>query len=283
MPRYAEGVVKLNAADISLYEPVHLHIASDGGKEGLGKEHIVPYSLGGRAVLPSSSCRRCEDVTKAFEQRCARTVYGSFKIRENVQTRNPRERPTHVDATALVGGITQIVAMPVAGAIATVPIVHFLPPGIFRVPPVKEVGWTGVTLEVKTDAPRDRSAWESSPAESFSFQQKYDVDALARTLAKIAHAIAVGELGIGAFEHWLPPYILGEDPTLSYLVGGGDGALAPSDRLHDIQWTVSPRNGDVKNYLVTVRIRTLLSIWRAACIGGCREKQFRVCTISPHQ
>jgi hypothetical protein len=125
-------------------------------------------------------------------------MYGSFRIRENVQTRNPKERPTHIDAAALVGGTTQIVAMPVAGAIATLPIVHFLPPGIFRVPPVKEVGWTGATLEVKTDAPRDRSAWESSPAESFSFTQKFDVDALALTLPKIAHAIAVGELGIGA-------------------------------------------------------------------------------------
>ncbi len=244
---------------LSVYQPVGvcIYCGSDGGKEGLRDEHIVPFSLGGRSFLPKASCRTCERVTSAFEGSCARTMYGSFRIRENVQTRRPKERPSHVPVVATTDGVEETVIMPVEGVIATRPLVHFLLPGIFRDPPVREAGWTGATLEVKTDQPRDNSAWGKHKAQTFSFTQKYDVDALARTLAKIAHAIAVGELGINAFEHWLPPYILGMDPALSYLVGAGEGSLDPANVLHEIKWTVGPRTDChlVTQYLVTVNIR----------------------------
>jgi hypothetical protein len=184
-------------------------------------------------------------------------MYGSFRIRENVQTRRPKERPSQLPVIATTDGEEETVMMPVEGVVAIMPWVHFLPPGIFRDPPVKEVGWTGATLEVKSDQPRDNSVWGKHKAQTFSFMQKFDVDALARTLAKIAHAIAIGELGINAFEHWLPPDILGADPALSYLVGSGAGSLDPTNVLHEIKWTVGPRmeQNFVNQYMVTVNIR----------------------------
>jgi HNH endonuclease len=225
---------------IFTYRPVGtcIYCGSDGGKDGLRDEHIVPFSLGGQSILPKASCWACERVTSAFEGSCARTMYGSFRIRENVQTRRPKERPSQLPVIATTDGEEETVMMPVEGVVAIMPWVHFLPPGIFRDPPVKEVGWTGATLEVKSDQPRDNSVWGKHKGQTFSFMQKFDVDALARTLAKIAHAIAIGELGINAFEHWLPPDILGADPALSYLVGSGAGSLDPTNVLHEIKWTV---------------------------------------------
>lgn len=241
---------------ISVYQPVGVCIYC-GEKEGLTNEHIVPFSLHGQSILPKASCPKCRDVTSAFELRCARTTYGSFRIRENVQRRHPDKRPSRVPVVATTDGAEETVMMPVEGIIATRPLVHFLPPGIFRDLPVREAGWTGATLEVKTDQPRDNSDWGKHRAQTFSFTQKFDVDALARTLAKIAHAIAVGELGINAFEHWLPPYILGKDPALSYLVGAAEGSLDLANELHEIKWTVGPRTDChlVTRYLVTVNIR----------------------------
>lgn len=206
---------------VSQYEPVGVcvYCGSDGGLEGLRDEHVVPYSLGGQSILPQSSCRDCERITSAFEGRCARTMYGSLRMREGIQTRRPKDRPKYLPAVAQRNGVDETVLLPEAGVIAMLPLVHFPTAGIFRNPPEKSPSWEGMTLEVRTDAPRDTASWETSSAENFSFVQTFDVDSLARMLAKIAHCNAVGYLGFDSFEHWIPPLILGQDPNIPYLVG----------------------------------------------------------------
>jgi HNH endonuclease len=170
---------------ISTYAPVGhcIYCGSDGGEQGLGDEHIVPFSLGGVLVLPKASCRACEAITSAFERRCAHIMYGSFRIREN-QTRRPKERPTKLPMCATFGDKGEVYMMPVDGVVATLPLVHFLPPGYLREPQVMEIGWPGATLEVKTNAPKNKSLWGRSNASTFSVSQKFDLDSLARTLAK---------------------------------------------------------------------------------------------------
>jgi hypothetical protein len=240
---------------ISTYAPVGhcIYCGSDGGEQGLGDEHIVPFSLGGMLVLPKASCRACEAITSAFEGRCARIMYGSFRIREKVQTRRPKERPTTLPMGATFGDKAEVYMMPIEGVIATLPWVHFLPPGYLSEHPDKEIGWTGATLEVRTDAPRKRSLWDKSNASAFSVSQQFDLDSLARTLAKIAHALCIGEFGSSFFEPWLPPYILGTDRALSYLVGGVPGSLEPVSELHQLRYNA----GQVANgeWLVSADIR----------------------------
>ena len=150
--------------------------------------------------------------------------------------------------------------MPVEAHVGSILWVYFQPPGILRNPPVKKTGWGGATVQIKNAEPRDKTAWASHAGKKLEFMQQVDMDALAKLLAKVAHAQAVASIGVDAFEHWLPPYIDGTDPALSYLVGGVDAPLDPSDRLHDIQWKVAPHDGDTDNYLVTVRIRLFAQI-----------------------
>lgn len=71
-------------------------------------------------------------------------------------------------------------------------------------------------------------------------------------LAKIAHATAVGNLGLNAFIPLLPPYILGQDNCLSYIVGGYEADEAPLQVLHETVYEVWPATGA---FLVLVKIR----------------------------
>src|ERR1035437_9310767 len=170
-------------SELSPYPPVGrcIYCGSAGGLKGLRDEHVVAFALHGQHILPKSTCAEWEKVTSAFEGRCSSTMYGSFRIRENVQTRRPKKRAKVWPMSSSTG---QTLQMPVDAMIATLPLVHFLPPGYFRTPARKETGWTGATLEVKTDAPRNPDQWKEYPVPDLSVTQTFAVDALARTLAK---------------------------------------------------------------------------------------------------
>jgi 5-methylcytosine-specific restriction endonuclease McrA len=38
-----------------------------GTLENLTDEHIIPYGLGGRSILPKASCSECSNITTNFE------------------------------------------------------------------------------------------------------------------------------------------------------------------------------------------------------------------------
>jgi hypothetical protein len=144
---------------------------------------------------------------------------------------------------AKIGEASEVRLMPIDGARVPFPWVHFLPPGFVRDPPFKGAGWVGAKLEVKNLGPRSAKLWKENAAPEMQDSLTFDVDSLARMLAKIAHSISVAELGVDAFEHWLPPYILGADKALPYLIGGATDTLEPRHKLHEITWKVAPLNG----------------------------------------
>ena len=62
----------------------------------LSDEHIVPYSLGGAHVLRDASCFRCANITKKFEQKVARDLWGDARTAFNAPTRRRQERRSHI-------------------------------------------------------------------------------------------------------------------------------------------------------------------------------------------
>lgn len=64
-----------------------------GSKTDLTDEHLIPFSLGGRIVLPNGSCRSCAKVTALLEQRVARNHLQIPRSIGGVQTRRPSQRP----------------------------------------------------------------------------------------------------------------------------------------------------------------------------------------------
>jgi hypothetical protein len=92
----AHHVAERRPNDGRNYDPVwkciycsHVHTPIDP----CGKEHIIPFSLGGTLVLPRSSCTSCSAKTRAFEQVCARRMFGAYRLAANLPTRHIEERP----------------------------------------------------------------------------------------------------------------------------------------------------------------------------------------------
>jgi len=101
-------------------------------------------------------------------------------------------------------------------------------------------------------SPRNIQIWQDYSSPDFSVEQGFDLDSLARMMAKIAHATCVVTFGLDWFTPWLPPYILGADAALSYVVGGAEGPLEPKNTLHEIRYDVTMIGGIL---LVTCAIR----------------------------
>jgi hypothetical protein len=76
-----------------------------------------------------------------------------------------------------------------------------------------------------------------------------------RMLAKIAHALAVAELGLDGFEHKLPALILGDDLSLAAYLVGDYAAPFPMPKRppnHQVAWGITPYGAD---WNIFVRIR----------------------------
>jgi hypothetical protein len=83
----------------TVYAPVGRCIYCGSTKGPLGKEHIVPYGLGGTFILPRASCQRCSSITGQYEGWCLRVMFGVLRYQANIPTRRPNTRPTHVELT----------------------------------------------------------------------------------------------------------------------------------------------------------------------------------------
>jgi hypothetical protein len=65
-------------------------IASIAGIDAeLTDEHIIPFGLGGREILPKASCKTCAKETGRVEHRILRGMFWPIRLRQKVQSRRP--------------------------------------------------------------------------------------------------------------------------------------------------------------------------------------------------
>jgi hypothetical protein len=240
-------------------------------------EHIVPLSLGGIVKLPAASCRECAEITSKFELRLARKMYGNVRIRQKFPTRRPKKRPVLVRAQDTITGAE--VWLPPEESVVVLPKVHFLPPGMLRDPPEEPTSFVGATLDASQVFPTDNSRWRSIGSNSYSFEQSFDPEALALTLAKIAHAYAVADFGLANFEPFLPSAILGRSNDLFKYVGGSPAPIRDEGMLHSIRLHLGHSHyGSRADWLVLASIN-LLSAYdmpTALVVVGRANKQWAV-------
>ena len=215
----------------------------------LSDEHIIPLSLNGMMILPSSSCKLCAAVTSKFELVCAREIYGQFRRRYSLKTRRPKKRQTEVTVElTTVDGNYGVVVKP--DEIPTLmPFFYLGPAGCLHEPPNLIPTWERATVRVKDLGIKDPTLLNRiGPTSSFYSQSvKCDIDNFARLCAKIGHGFAVSLFGEGSFEAWLPPYILGKNNNLAFVVGAspsppstGEATEPPSNWkvAHKLNWSV---------------------------------------------
>lgn len=63
-----------------------IYCGSDGGKEGLRDEHVIPFALGGRIVIEGGSCRDCARKIAPVDTHLGRSVYGEHRIHVDAPT-----------------------------------------------------------------------------------------------------------------------------------------------------------------------------------------------------
>jgi len=70
----------------------------------LTDEHIIPFSLGGKAVIREGSCRECARETAKLENEIAHKVLWEFRAHVKSPTRRKKSRPTELPFTYSIAG-----------------------------------------------------------------------------------------------------------------------------------------------------------------------------------
>ena len=238
-----------------------------GSDDALSDEHLFPFGLGGRWVLPNGSCQECSRVTSAFEGVVQRTMLGPLRMMLDMPTRRRRERPETLPLKVQLTPGGEWTFIDVDRSVF--PFLIILP--VLTLP--DEI--TGKQREGERRAAA-KTYWIRAPAVDGGFDDRCrdlatelgvhqimptatsDAESFFRLLAKIAHAFAVAELGLEAFEPFLLSMIRDAktDDAVRY-VGGIERTEGAAPALHQA-WIVAYTP---KPDLVTVRIRLL------ACLG----------------
>ena len=111
-----------------------IYCGSAGGGKALGDEHIVPYSLGGNAILQQASCADCAAITSRLERYAAREIFELMRSFLRIQSRSDkRKKSTRPDYIPIVfttpeGEETRQIPRAEAPPLLMLPL--FNPPGI---------------------------------------------------------------------------------------------------------------------------------------------------------
>jgi hypothetical protein len=227
----------------------------------LTDENIVPFSLGGNALILDGSCKTCARETTKIENEIGRKVYWDFRTHTKAQTRRPKERPTELPFVySIAGGERQTKTVPIADHPYFTPMPVWGLPGLlagkdptchfehhkahvfYWLPPnIKEtLGLAdGVLAEI--------------PFPDFRINHHY----FARAIAKIAYCQAVVQLGLHGFRRLiLPDLILGKYPYVPHFVGSKIEDPPPptaASVMHVIQIGFQEING-MRLVIATVRL-----------------------------
>ncbi len=186
----------------------------------LRDEHIVPYSLSGTHILLKASCPQCEDMTKKFEQKVARDLWGDARTSFKQPTRRKKERRTHIEIPLENGH-----------GIQSIPINEYPAGFVFYkmgacgflqgLPETTDISASWEFVVIDDDKRRD--AFRLEHGRHAILQFRHVPDDFGRLLAKIAYCQVLTALDLGDFRPLILPYITGKKSNLSYLVGSIGG------------------------------------------------------------
>jgi len=211
-----------------------------GATSDLSKEHIIPLSLGGAAILPEGSCGDCRGEVQKYEAPCLNSTFVQARTFLKLPMYDERYRLTDLRIGSFAGEETwpdltdnfQWDHVPVADHPAAILVPVFDEPGVFSGAaqtasfPVRAL--SGRHLN---DAARPPPATLGRGGVFLPF----DPGKLTRFIAKIGHGAAHAMLGPNAFEPLLPDIIRNRSDFVSHLVGSPGRACWPgSEALHRV-------------------------------------------------
>jgi hypothetical protein len=192
-------------------KPVGRCIYCDG-TEKLTDEHVVPYGLGGRLILPEASCAKCTKITTSFERRVLRGFMHDARTAGRFPTYHPRKRPATVPIDIKKEGRFETVQLPSSESLGIVQLPNFERAAFLAGQiPVSGINVSGVQTIGFGKSPEEVAS--ALVVKTLQVIIKVDVSAFVRMLAKIGYSFAVANLG---------PYPLAEVPVLPLIHGTAD-------------------------------------------------------------
>lgn len=192
----------------------------------LSDEHIVPFGLGGKLILPKSSCDSCAKITSQFEQKVMRGFldHGRQALGVKGRKRRKQERPTALNQTYIgpaKSTIEKEVPIEQAAKVMTFPLIpypRFLMP---LSPPTSASGIEVYGVDTIHFGLGEAFANRPPSAEGVRIRDRIDVISFGRLLAKIAHGYHVALNGVASsLQSPLIPIILGKKSDFRNWVGG---------------------------------------------------------------
>ncbi len=238
-----------------------IYCGSHASETELTDEHIIPFSLGGNAVIVEGSCRVCAAETSKIENEIGRQLFWDFRTHTKSQTRRAKERPKDLPfAFAISGGPIQTKSVPIEDHPYFTPMPVWGMPGIltgdqptseFQHHKAHVFYW--LPPHIKTVL----GLADGVPAEIPFPEFRIDHQKVARAIAKIAYCQTVVKYGLHGFRRLvLPDLILGRYPNIPHFVGCEIGDPPPPDARgvqHKLQITHVSK-GDLRLSVVTVRL-----------------------------
>lgn len=226
------------------YEPIGKCIYCGSVKE-LTKEHIVPKALNGTMILPKSSCLKCCDITKKFEQTVTRSMYGIHRIKRGYKTRRPKERPTSYSISySDSDGAIRAINLDMSQYPDIYLVVNLPPPGILNGAPLTELN-PEMQISLVGNPNEIARAISSIGNENISLilSHSFPWGDFCRVLAKIAHGFLVACVGQAGYIPLLPDLILGRSSYLAHYIGGIEGGSPIHMMSHNLQLILIPDLG----------------------------------------
>jgi hypothetical protein len=208
-----------------------------GSRAELADEHIIPFGLGGSAVLPNSSCQNCAKITGRIEQFVLRGEMWGVRSALGLSTRNKKESPKELPIKLIKNGNTQEVMLPIERHPVILNFPIFVPPGIVTGEIPKGITFRYMVMvgfgKPLKDVLRDEGADDAQ------FTHKYKIPEFAKMLAKIGWAMAAAEGLLDRIERTetVLDAFMNENSSIGYWVGTYQGQLKKnSGTLHTIRF-----------------------------------------------
>lgn len=213
----------------------------------LEDEHILPLGLGGMWVLPKASCRECAAITGKDE---ARVLRGGLRAARQVleyPSRSPKG-PERLPLFCVNDDEDSQLLVDIEHYPILLQLPRYAGPLLVQLPghlTTPESPWAQM-LRLDPAVLHDEYGIRSCAVSCI------DAHAFARMLAKVAHGLAVAELGRGGFVPYLPPVILGNDPQFLKFVGSVQEAEPATTESFAMNLATF---GEAPNRVITAQLR----------------------------
>jgi hypothetical protein len=220
----------------------------------LSREHVLPFSLGGRWVLHQACCRKCRDIISAIELDVLRISFLPVRAKLNLPTRRKGKRPKKLTVIAEKAGKDINVDISIEKCPALLALPRFkVPAHIDKRNYRKGIDINGFYfLLIGADTHIINALGKELGAESLSWKSTLRAYKggfnIARLLAKIAYGFAVAQFGTNIrYTAYILPALLGQSDDIGRWVGCVGESTEVINNLHKIELSVE--NGEIVCYI----------------------------------